>query len=264
MSNKIQGRTRNKLRYTEEIFLGKKKFAERSLRQFFMTKRKKIRRLYIRDKRRFINRGFTLDNPISVHNKPTINHLLSFSIQSPIDYWLVFYNYPLFVYIIRHTTKTLSSFYPRVKTPQVASLAIFHENCEKHRLIDEGKKFDEISYAFFSYRYYARFIVVCLLLNKMKLVRELVQELDAQVVDYTSTYEPDDQMEWTLVLDEIKAFVKAESAVAVLHAESNAPVVLTNRLGPLSAPPVDGSSPMCLSLQEILIVGNCADQVCIY
>lgn len=109
-------------------------------------------------------------------------------------------------------------------------------------------------------RYYARFIVVCLLLNRMKLVRELTQELDAQIADYTSTYEPDDQLEWNLVLDEIKAFIKAESAVGVLHSDSN-PVVLTHRLGPQTSPPVERTPPMCLSLQEILIVGNCADQV---
>ncbi|KAK0084283.1 hypothetical protein PV325_007327 [Microctonus aethiopoides] len=109
-------------------------------------------------------------------------------------------------------------------------------------------------------RYYARFIVVCLLLNKMKLVRELVQELDAQIADYASTYEPEDQVEWNLVLDEIKGFVKAESAVGVLHADSN-PVILTHRLGPLTSPPIERSSPMCLTLQEILIIGNCADQV---
>ncbi|XP_026670817.1 protein SCAI isoform X2 [Ceratina calcarata] len=109
-------------------------------------------------------------------------------------------------------------------------------------------------------RYYARFIVVCFLLNRMKLVRELVQELDAQIADYTSTYEPEDQLEWHLVLDEIKAFVKAESAVEVIHSDSN-PVILTYRLGPQTSPPVERTPPMCLSLQEILIVGNCADQV---
>lgn len=37
-------------------------------------------------------------------------------------------------------------------------------------------------------RYYARFIVVCLLLKKMKLVRELVIELERQIQDYTSTW----------------------------------------------------------------------------
>jgi hypothetical protein len=36
-------------------------------------------------------------------------------------------------------------------------------------------------------RYYARFIVVCLLLKKMKLVRELVIELERQIQEYTST-----------------------------------------------------------------------------
>lgn len=41
-------------------------------------------------------------------------------------------------------------------------------------------------------------------------------------------YEPEDQLEWQLVLDEIKGFIKAESAVAVLHADSN-PIVLSHR-----------------------------------
>ncbi|XP_039287520.1 protein SCAI isoform X1 [Nilaparvata lugens] len=109
-------------------------------------------------------------------------------------------------------------------------------------------------------RYYARFIVVCLLLKKMKLVRDLVMELDKQIVDYTSTYEPDDQLEWSLVLDEIKSFIKADGIVSVLHADSNT-IVLSHRLSPLTTPPVEKSTQMNLSLQEILIVGNCNDQV---
>lgn len=56
-------------------------------------------------------------------------------------------------------------------------------------------------------RYYARFIVVCLLLKKMKLVRDLVRELAKQIDDYTATYEPEDQLEWSLVLGEIKSFI---------------------------------------------------------
>lgn len=43
------------------------------------------------------------------------------------------------------------------------------------------------------------------------------------------SYEPEDQLEWSLVLDEIKGFIKAEAAVAVLHADSN-PIVLSHRL----------------------------------
>lgn len=34
------------------------------------------------------------------------------------------------------------------------------------------------------------------------------QELTKQIDDYTSTYEPEDQMEWNLVLGEIKAFIE--------------------------------------------------------
>lgn len=77
-------------------------------------------------------------------------------------------------------------------------------------------------------RYYARFIVVCLLLKKMKLVRDLVMELDKQIADYTSTYEPEDQLEWTVVLEEIKSFIKADALVSVIHADSNT-IVLSHR-----------------------------------
>lgn len=57
-------------------------------------------------------------------------------------------------------------------------------------------------------RYYARFVVVCLLLKKMKLVRDLIRELQRQVDDYIATYNPEDQLEWQLVLTEIKQFVE--------------------------------------------------------
>lgn len=43
-----------------------------------------------------------------------------------------------------------------------------------------------------------------------------------------SRYEPEDQLEWSLVLEEIKGFIKAESAVAVLHADTN-PIILSHR-----------------------------------
>lgn len=77
-------------------------------------------------------------------------------------------------------------------------------------------------------RYYARFIVICLLLKKMKLVRDLVKELDLQIMDYGNTYDPDDQMEWTVVVDEVKAFVKAEPVVGVINNE-NYPILISHR-----------------------------------
>ena len=77
-------------------------------------------------------------------------------------------------------------------------------------------------------RYYARFIVVCLLLKKMKLVRDLVRELAKHIDEYTATYEPEDQLEWSLVLTEIKSFIEADTIVNVLDSDSNS-IVLSHR-----------------------------------
>ncbi|XP_013404360.1 protein SCAI [Lingula anatina] len=109
-------------------------------------------------------------------------------------------------------------------------------------------------------RYYARFIVVCLLLKKMKLVRDLVRELAKQIEDYTQIYEPEDQLEWSLVLGEIKAFIEADVPVNVVDVDSS-PIVLSHRLTPLNTPPMEQGSSVYLTLQEILIVGNCYEQV---
>ena len=137
-------------------------------------------------------------------------------------------------------------------------------------------------------RYYARFIVVCLLLKKMKLVRDLVRELSKHIDEYTATYEPEDQLEWSLVLSEIKAFIDADTIVNVLDSDSNS-IVLSHRyysyiflslstlnkiliyislkfnsitrLNPLITPPLEKSPIMTLTLQEVLIVGSCSEQV---
>lgn len=97
-------------------------------------------------------------------------------------------------------------------------------------------------------RYYARFIVVCLLLKKVKVVKDLVRELARHIDEYTASYEPDDQLEWALVLAEIKAFIDADSVTSVLDSESNA-IILSNRINPLITPPLERSPIMCLALQ---------------
>ncbi len=40
-----------------------------------------------------------------------------------------------------------------------------------------------------------------------------LQELAKQIDDYTTTYEPDDQLEWSLVLGEIRAFIEVDLIV---------------------------------------------------
>ncbi|XP_053229027.1 protein SCAI-like [Podarcis raffonei] len=56
--------------------------------------------------------------------------------------------------------------------------------------------------------YYARFIVVCLLLNKMDVIKDLVKELSDEIEDYTHHFSMHDQVEWNLVLQEVAAFVE--------------------------------------------------------
>jgi Protein SCAI len=48
------------------------------------------------------------------------------------------------------------------------------------------------------------YIIAC----KLTTVVNMLQELAKQIDDYTATYGPDDQLEWSLVLGEIRAFIE--------------------------------------------------------
>ncbi|XP_010766583.1 protein SCAI-like [Notothenia coriiceps] len=108
-------------------------------------------------------------------------------------------------------------------------------------------------------RYYARYIVVCLLLNKMDLVKVLVKELSEEIEDYTQRFNTEDQLEWNLVLQEVAAFVEADPVV-VLNDNSSV-VVNSNRLQEGSVPPLEqGMVVGQLVLADALIIGNCNNQ----
>ncbi|KAL2100091.1 hypothetical protein ACEWY4_004485 [Coilia grayii] len=108
-------------------------------------------------------------------------------------------------------------------------------------------------------RYYARYIVVCLLLNKMDLVKVLVKELSEEIEDYTQRFNTEDQLEWNLVLQEVAAFVEADPVV-VLN-DDNAVVITSNRLQEGGVPPLEqGMVVGQLTLADALIVGNCTTQ----
>nr|XP_019937245.1 PREDICTED: protein SCAI [Paralichthys olivaceus] len=109
-------------------------------------------------------------------------------------------------------------------------------------------------------RYYARYIVVCLLLNKMDLVKVLVKELSEEIEDYTQRFNTEDQLEWNLVLQEVAAFVEADPVV-VLN-DNNSVVVFSNRMLEGSTPPLEqGMVVGQLILADALIIGNCNNQV---
>jgi hypothetical protein len=66
-------------------------------------------------------------------------------------------------------------------------------------------------------RYYARFTVVCLLLNNRDVISTLKEELSALVKEYIATFRPQDAAEWQLVVQEISAFTDVRPHV---HPES--------------------------------------------
>ncbi|XP_051952587.1 protein SCAI-like isoform X2 [Xyrauchen texanus] len=109
-------------------------------------------------------------------------------------------------------------------------------------------------------RYYARFIVVCLLLNKMELVKVLVKELSEEIEEYTQRFNTEDQLEWNLVLQEVAAFVEADPLM-ILN-DDNVVVVISNRLQEGGMPPLEqGMVVGQLTLADALIIGNCNNQV---
>ena len=115
-------------------------------------------------------------------------------------------------------------------------------------------------------RYYARYIVVCLLLKRMKLVHDLVREFSQSLNDYSHVYEPEAQLEWSLVLQEIKSFIDAESIVSVVsglgHPDGQGvQLTLSQRLRSSNVPPQLKMPTGRLFLSEALIVGNYQRQV---
>ena len=90
-------------------------------------------------------------------------------------------------------------------------------------------------------RFFARFVVVCLLLKKMKLVRELVRELSIQIEELQSVAFECEDVEWSMVLREIQGFIEADAVVNVLDSDSNS-VVLSHR----------SVNPVVCSVKELL------------
>lgn len=114
-------------------------------------------------------------------------------------------------------------------------------------------------------RYYARFIVVSLLMNKDDNIRILISELEGLVDEYTRSFKPPDAKEWHVVLDEINTFMEAEKKLAPVSADRT-PVTAVHRLAiPFSSIHGDnkpiGSGGRQLRLQEAILVGNCASQI---
>ncbi|XP_038216942.1 protein SCAI [Zerene cesonia] len=151
-------------------------------------------------------------------------------------------------------------FYLRTsETAYLREAFAFYQAIRARRYYTHAVKEDKCELMVKKLRYYARFIVVSLLLNRLKLVDDLIRELDNQIIEYGTTYNADDQIEWTVVVDEVKAFLDAEPAVQILHTDVPIPD-LSNRIHPDHTPYIERGPHMYLTLQDVIIVGSNTQQ----
>ncbi|KAJ3215228.1 hypothetical protein HDU67_000715 [Dinochytrium kinnereticum] len=109
-------------------------------------------------------------------------------------------------------------------------------------------------------RYYARFIVVCLLLNRNDVIKKLMDELTTLVDEYTKTFKPNDSAEWNIVLSEISTFLEAEKKLTPVEADGS-PLAIQSRLQLDRTPKFDKDGQPKLKLQEAILVGNYQSQI---
>ncbi|KAG1121359.1 hypothetical protein G6F42_012505 [Rhizopus arrhizus] len=108
-------------------------------------------------------------------------------------------------------------------------------------------------------RYYARFIIVCLLLNKDENVRQLITELEGLIEEYTKSFKPPDAKEWQMVLEEISTFTEAEKKLVPINLDRT-PDKIEHRLSSNMAERNIVGLPK-LKLQEAILVGNYQKQI---
>ncbi|KAJ2896639.1 hypothetical protein GGI21_005025, partial [Coemansia aciculifera] len=109
-------------------------------------------------------------------------------------------------------------------------------------------------------RYYARFIVVCLQMNNAPMMLQLLEEVKALIDIYSTTFNPVDKMEWSLVVKEMAMFMQAVCSPVPTNDSGTASLPVSYRLVARRRPrpEKDGSK---FRLQEAVIVGNRPTQI---
>ncbi|KAJ9170396.1 hypothetical protein P3X46_018506 [Hevea brasiliensis] len=83
-----------------------------------------------------------------------------------------------------------------------------------HRKYFEGAKAKDVGVRFKELRFYARFLLVSLILNRTEMVQLLVERFRTLVDDSTSNFRETNFKEWKLVVQEIVRFLEVDTAFA--------------------------------------------------
>ncbi|KAF9149184.1 hypothetical protein BG015_009032 [Linnemannia schmuckeri] len=141
---------------------------------------------------------------------------------------------------------------------------VFYDAIRERRYFHEISEMKNSALMIKKLRYYARFTVVCLLLNNREIITTLKEELAALVKEYIDIYRPPDAAEWQLVLQEVSTFTNAEKKLHPTNSSGNY-LPLTRRLQTSkvisAALDKDGPTSTKLKLQEAILVGNAHNQI---
>ncbi|KAF9436436.1 hypothetical protein BGZ76_003998 [Entomortierella beljakovae] len=141
---------------------------------------------------------------------------------------------------------------------------VFYDAIRERRYFNEISDIKSSALMIKRLRYYARFTVVCLLLNNRDIISTLKDELAALVKEYILIYKPPDASEWQLVVQEISSFTDAEKKLhPVNSAGSHLPVARRLQTSKIISAAFDkeGSTSTKLKLQEAILVGNAHNQI---
>ncbi|KAL6601207.1 hypothetical protein LY90DRAFT_668791 [Neocallimastix californiae] len=140
------------------------------------------------------------------------------------------------------------------------------ESCIFYQAIHERNYFKETSENKSSalmikkLRYYARFIVVCLLLNHYETIKQLMEELNLLVDEYTKVFKPSDAAEWNVVITEISNFLEADKKLLPTDLDGHM-LSVSSRLLIDKTPKLNKDGTPKLKLQEAILVGNHQNQM---
>lgn len=100
-------------------------------------------------------------------------------------------------------------------------------------------------------RYYARFIVVCLLQRRHDKVQALAADLGQWVTHYITHLSPPDAQEWLAVMRELQSFL------AAVRSASSLSMVLPGDLEAVASPPTSTA----VALQQCVLVASQSNQI---
>ncbi|KAF9950696.1 hypothetical protein BGZ72_007687 [Mortierella alpina] len=141
---------------------------------------------------------------------------------------------------------------------------VFYDAIRERRYFNEISEMKNPALMIKKLRFYARFTVVCLLLNNRDIITTLKEELAALVNEYINTYTPTDAAEWQLVLQEVTSFTDAEKRLHPVNtAGTFLPVARRLQSSKVisAALDKDGSSTTKFRLQEAILVGSVINQI---